>query len=451
MNRRPWGVVGCVLGAAAVVIAIAGPLNPPGGAVSSTYKTLTEVEPRIAINSTNTPGDADSVYRIVSAGSYYLTGNVTGQSGKSGIEIAADNVTLDLNGYTLIGVAGSVSGVSVSGVHTGGTIRDGIARSWGNAGILLYDGSNALNQFIVEGVHATSNGREGFHVNQNGRVINCTAYGNSREGFIARDGVILTGCNALSNTLTGFLGKTACSFDSCIARGNGAGGFGLVSGATGSHRFNACTAQGNTGDGFNTHDGATLIGCSANLNTGSGIVVGLHAVVRDSTANNNSQYGINATPGYSLLQHCAADNNLLSGIRAATHCEVVACMAHQNSQSGVHITTAGVVRDSFFDLNAVAGILMDSGGAVDMLHNQCSQNGGSTGAGIRITTNGSCRVEGNVLALNYRALDISSSGNAVARNYFRQNTTTNTIAGGNDVGPIGSAATATSPWANIQY
>ena len=51
-----------------------GPLAPPGAAAPTT-KTLDQVEPRIAINSTNTPGDADSLYKITQPGSSYLTGN----------------------------------------------------------------------------------------------------------------------------------------------------------------------------------------------------------------------------------------------------------------------------------------------------------------------------------------------------------------------------------------
>ena len=35
--------------------ALAGPLNPPSGPVTSTYKTLTEVEPRVPVSATNTP------------------------------------------------------------------------------------------------------------------------------------------------------------------------------------------------------------------------------------------------------------------------------------------------------------------------------------------------------------------------------------------------------------
>ncbi|MCC6970990.1 MAG: hypothetical protein IT434_12295 [Phycisphaerales bacterium] len=56
----------------------AGPLDPPAGAVSSTYKTLAEVEPRIAINATNTPGDGANKYVISLPGSYYLTADIVG-------------------------------------------------------------------------------------------------------------------------------------------------------------------------------------------------------------------------------------------------------------------------------------------------------------------------------------------------------------------------------------
>src|SRR4051812_18571328 len=48
----------------------AGPLSPPVGPVVATMKTLSEVEPRIALSSTNTPGDGDSLFRITGPGSY---------------------------------------------------------------------------------------------------------------------------------------------------------------------------------------------------------------------------------------------------------------------------------------------------------------------------------------------------------------------------------------------
>src|SRR5678815_4185257 len=83
-----------------------GLLTPPG-TPAPTMKTLDQVEPRVAINATNTPGDTDSLFKITQPGSYYLTGNITGVAGKHGIAIAASGVTVDLNGFDVAGVPGS--------------------------------------------------------------------------------------------------------------------------------------------------------------------------------------------------------------------------------------------------------------------------------------------------------------------------------------------------------
>src|SRR5215470_13013662 len=96
---------------ACAVPALAGDLNPPAGAIGPTMKPLSEVEPRIAINATNTPGDADSMYRISNPGSYYLTGLLLIAPGKMGIEIANDDVTVDLNGYRMGGISGTQAGI----------------------------------------------------------------------------------------------------------------------------------------------------------------------------------------------------------------------------------------------------------------------------------------------------------------------------------------------------
>ncbi|MFZ4576693.1 MAG: NosD domain-containing protein [Phycisphaerales bacterium] len=131
---------------AATIIAIAGlsfggPLNPPPGPVTSTMKTLTEVEPRIAINATNTPGDANSLYHISEPGSYYLTGNIDGVAGKHGIEISANNVTIDLNGFAVRGTSGALSGIVNANALSWATIRNGSISFWPNRGIAM---TNAL-------------------------------------------------------------------------------------------------------------------------------------------------------------------------------------------------------------------------------------------------------------------------------------------------------------------
>ena len=50
-------------------------------------KSLDQIEPRTPINSTTTPGNAGALFIISTAGSYFLTGNVTGVAGKVGIAV----------------------------------------------------------------------------------------------------------------------------------------------------------------------------------------------------------------------------------------------------------------------------------------------------------------------------------------------------------------------------
>jgi hypothetical protein len=121
-----------LLGASAVFLSILNPqlltcfaqgsLTPPG-TPTPTMKTLDQVEARKIVNATNTPGDATHLFIISTSGSYYLTGNITGVSGKHGIAISADNVTLDLNGFALVG-PGSLNGALSAVVVTSGTARN---------------------------------------------------------------------------------------------------------------------------------------------------------------------------------------------------------------------------------------------------------------------------------------------------------------------------------------
>src|ERR1017187_3770343 len=79
-----------------------GSLTPPG-APAPMMKTLDQIEARTPIDAAHTPGDGGNQFIISAPGSYYLTGNVTGVSGKNCISINADNVTVDLNGFALVG------------------------------------------------------------------------------------------------------------------------------------------------------------------------------------------------------------------------------------------------------------------------------------------------------------------------------------------------------------
>src|SRR5450631_2260337 len=115
-----------------------GALTPPGPP-APTMKSLDQVASTgIAINAANTPGDGADLYVISSPGAYYLTGNVNGVSGKNGILIKATNVTLDMNGFALLGVGGSLVAITDGGVnHGNASIRRGSILGWGGNGIDL--------------------------------------------------------------------------------------------------------------------------------------------------------------------------------------------------------------------------------------------------------------------------------------------------------------------------
>lgn len=96
-----------------------GSLTPPGVPVP-TMKTLDQVEARTPISGATT---------ISTPGSYYLTGNINVASG-NGINITTDNVTLDLNGFTISSTASAPSGngVNINGLRSHVTIRNGNIR-----------------------------------------------------------------------------------------------------------------------------------------------------------------------------------------------------------------------------------------------------------------------------------------------------------------------------------
>ena len=97
-------------------------------------KTLDEVEARIIVNGTNTPGDATNSFIITAPGSYYLVGNITGVTAKHGISIRANDVALDLNGFALMGGTG-LYGIHVPHAQSGFHLHNGSVRGWTSGGV----------------------------------------------------------------------------------------------------------------------------------------------------------------------------------------------------------------------------------------------------------------------------------------------------------------------------
>ncbi len=144
-----------------------------------------------------TPGDlAGFPVTISQSGSYRLTGNLTVPDlNTTAIQITADFVTLDLNGFSIVGPAVCTTGTATTcptpgtgiGVHAGDVpahaprgirIRNGAVRGMGLMGILL-NGSGSF----VERVTVDSNAGGGMSVA--GTVIESAATQNGSFGIIA--------------------------------------------------------------------------------------------------------------------------------------------------------------------------------------------------------------------------------------------------------------------------
>jgi hypothetical protein len=230
------GLAGVAGVAALASMAKAGPLTPPGGPVTSTPGP----EPRIAVNAQNTPGNGTAIFVISQPGSYYLTGNVQGATGKYGIQITASNVTLDLNGFTVQGVPGALDGVVGVGVNNV-TVYNGVCRGWGGAGVTLYGGSTNC---VIRNVTSFNNA-SGLYVGGGGQVTDCIASSNSGFGISAEGEGLITGCLAISNTGAGIVGVAHCIISDCISSGNGRG-VEVITGCT----VTRCSVMSNVADGI---------------------------------------------------------------------------------------------------------------------------------------------------------------------------------------------------------
>src|SRR5260370_9368282 len=94
-----------------------GSLTPPG-APGATFKTLAQIEPRTPISSLP--------FTISVAGSYYVTTNLAAVAAVDGITVAADNVSVDLNGFSLTGFGTINSAVYSPPARKTLSIRNGI-------------------------------------------------------------------------------------------------------------------------------------------------------------------------------------------------------------------------------------------------------------------------------------------------------------------------------------
>src|SRR5262249_29927649 len=127
--------------------------------------------------------------------------NLTGIAGTNGITVTADDVTIDLNGFTLIGAPGfaSLNGIQVPGTVLNLAVRNGTIRNWGGQGV------NALNagysQFTE--LYFSGNISNGVSVGGASTVWHCKASGNTGIGISANNSCLVKDCITQANGVGG--------------------------------------------------------------------------------------------------------------------------------------------------------------------------------------------------------------------------------------------------------
>lgn len=272
-HRLKFASPALVAAAVGVVIWVnAGNLDPPSGAISPTMKDLDDVEPRTAIRNST---DLNPVV-ISSSGSYYLAENILALPSQDAIQITTGNVTLDLNGFSIIGNTdtGSNNGIAVTANRHGITIKNGTISPF-----LFGDGISAFasDNLVVQNVRVIGNVR-GIIAGQSAHIVDCIVSNNLNDGITVGDHCIVARCQAI---------------------GNGGAGIRTVTGAI----VTACTAMDNGGDGIRTGTGSTVRGCNARNNTSDGITANLSLVHGSAATGNSGAFQIFVGAGTKVDNH----------------------------------------------------------------------------------------------------------------------------------------------------
>jgi hypothetical protein len=238
---------------------------------------VTLIDQNRALAGNVTPGDAAGFPVTISrAGSYRLSGNLdVTNANTTAIEITASNVTIDLNGFAILGLvtcngtpvtsctpAGTGSGITVSGTPSNIAVRNGAVRGMGSHGINLGLGVHGVTDVRVE-----SNGGVGIFVS-GGTVSHTIVTSNGDAGIVMGLGTVS------HNNVTGNRSDGIQVQDSATVSHNASirnGGHGILTLRSGTVNHNTALENGEFGLRLGSVTGFTG---NAMHNNGTGAVAG---------------------------------------------------------------------------------------------------------------------------------------------------------------------------------
>jgi len=392
-------------------------LSGPDDAV---IRSLDELETRIVLMPPG-PGDmlpasATAVISITQPGSYVLGANLYGVSGKHGIEILKSNVTLDLNGYALIGVPGSKGGIDAPSGVVNIKIHNGAIRGWKERGI----GGLKMTASEISDVRVGNCSWNGIHLGQ-GLIRNCTSRQNGNDGIHVEHGKsVIESCAVELNGGDGVECGDGSVLRDVASSGNGGHGFRMGGGGV---SLESCTATDNAGDGIDLSGGSSVRGCTV---TGNGGV------------------GINGSS--SVVTGCAVQDNSEGGIIVYTKGQVRDCTISEHrsgSGFGIQIYGYGTVENNTVS-SSITGIHVRDN-SCRVVGNQVISN--SVGILVEHSNN---LIDGNSLENNNTGLKVTATNNLVVRNTSRSLNDYD-IVSGNNVGTISTDPTTAGAWDNFDF
>lgn len=271
-----------------------GALNPTGAPAPS-MRTLTQVEPR-------TPISAVPV-TISVPGSYYFTTNLTGVSGTNGITVAANDVTLDLNGFALIGVTGATAGITSTATVVNFTLRNGTIRNWPASGIVAPGPNGKFEQLNV-------------YSNSGAFALSAGPYARARQ------------CQVALNAGGLALGPGGAVSDSVI--------------------------RNNSSHGIAAGESAHILNCTIYSNSGSGLTLSNASVVESCVIKTNGQNGVVGLANLSLAR-CNISQNGSNGVFLTLGGRVTDCVISSNRVDGIRVTARSVITRNVCDFNGLTG------------------------------------------------------------------------------------------------
>src|SRR5208337_4318316 len=212
--------------------------------------------------------------KISRPGSYRLTENLDVKGGDA-IDVLASNVTIDLNGFSIVGSSVKSSGIGINAAKMAFVkVANGSILNMAGSGLVL-GGNGAVNGVSVNGNGADGNGSSvtenvandnavgGIRGSTNSTPCNCRIVGNTANGNVI--GIVVADFGVITGN---------------VADGNGS--FGICGGKS-----------------------STIAGNTASSNTGPGIIGFAGSLIQGNTLMGNQSVGIQfmddgGTGGYGL-------------------------------------------------------------------------------------------------------------------------------------------------------